>query len=56
LRTDLICSAGQAFFPGVNVMSGMTGTSTLPMALDAAGRGIGTVCRDLLRRAAGRGT
>jgi len=34
----------------------MTETSTLPMALDAAGRGLGTVCRDLLRQAAARGT
>jgi len=34
----------------------MTETSTLPMALDAAGRSLGTVCRDLLSQAAGRGT
>jgi hypothetical protein len=31
------------------------GTSTLPMALDAAGRSLGTVCLDLLREAAARG-
>ena len=30
-------------------------TSTLPMALDAAGRSLGTVCLDLLRQAAARG-
>jgi hypothetical protein len=32
------------------------GTSTLPMALDAAGRGLGAVCRDLLSQAAAGGT
>jgi hypothetical protein len=31
------------------------GTSTLPMALDAAGRSLGTACLDLLRQAAARG-
>ena len=55
-RTDLICSAGRAFFLEVNVSPGMTETSTLPMALDAAGRSLGTVCGGLLRQAAGRGT
>jgi hypothetical protein len=34
----------------------MTETSTLPMALDAAGRTLGTVCRDLLSHAAARKT
>jgi len=34
----------------------MTETSTLPMALGAAGRGLGAVCRDLPGQAAGRGT
>jgi hypothetical protein len=34
----------------------MTETSTLPMALDAAGRSLGGVCRDLLGQAAARGT
>jgi D-alanine-D-alanine ligase len=55
-RTDLICSAGEAFFLEVNVSPGLTETSTLPMALEAAGRGLGTVCRDLLRQAAARGS
>jgi hypothetical protein len=32
----------------------MTEMSTLPMALDAAGRSLGTVCRDLLYQAAAR--
>lgn len=54
-RTDLIYSAGEAFFLKVNVTPGMTETSTLPMALDAAGRSLGSVCRELLRQAAARG-
>jgi D-alanine-D-alanine ligase len=55
-RTDLITFAGVAFFLEVNVTPGMTETSTLPMALDAAGRSLGAVCRDLLGQAAARGT
>ena len=55
-RTDLIVSNGAAFFLEVNVAPGLTETSTLPMALEAAGRSLGTVCRDLLCRAAARGT
>jgi D-alanine-D-alanine ligase len=55
-RTDLISSAGQAFFLEVSVVPGMTETSALPMALDAAGRSLGAVCRDLLGQAAARGT
>jgi D-alanine-D-alanine ligase len=54
-RTDLIVCAGRPYFLEVNVAPGMTETSTLPMALDAAGRGLGTVCRDLLSLAAARG-
>src|SRR5262249_37427019 len=54
-RTDLIVSEGEAFFLEVNVAPGLTETSTLPMALAAAGRGLGTVCRDLLSQAAARG-
>jgi hypothetical protein len=34
----------------------MTETSALPMALDAAGRSPGVLCRDLLGQAAARGT
>jgi len=49
-------SEGEAFFLEVNVAPGLTETSTLPMALAAAGRGLGTVCRDLLSQAAARGT
>jgi D-alanine-D-alanine ligase len=55
-RTDLIVCAGEPFFLEVNVAPGMTETSTLPMALEAAGRSLGTVCRDLLSQAAARGT
>ena len=55
-RTDLIVAAGEPQFLEVNVAPGLTETSTLPMALDAAGRGLGIVCRDLLSQAAARGT
>jgi D-alanine-D-alanine ligase len=55
-RTDLIVSDGDAFFLEVNVAPGLTETSTLPMALAAAGRSLGTVCRDLLSQAAARET
>jgi D-alanine-D-alanine ligase len=54
-RTDLIISGGQPFFLEVNVAPGMTETSTLPMAMAAAGRALGLVCRDLLSAAAARG-
>jgi D-alanine-D-alanine ligase len=54
-RTDLIVDAeGTPFFLEVNVAPGMTGTSTLPMALEAAGLDFGGVCRDLLLTAARR--
>jgi len=55
-RTDLIVSDGQVFFLEVNIAPGLTETSTLPMALEAAGLSLGTVCRDLLSHAAARGT
>ena len=54
-RTDLIVSDAGVFFLEVNVAPGMTETSTLPMALESAGRALGTVCRDLLSLAAARG-
>jgi D-alanine-D-alanine ligase len=55
-RTDLIVDdSGTVFFLEVNVAPGMTETSTLPMALEAAGFGFGAVCRDLLALAARRG-
>jgi hypothetical protein len=34
----------------------MTETSTLPMAMEAAGRALGVTCRDLLSIAAARGS
>ena len=55
-RTDLIVSGDQVFFLEVNVAPGMTETSTLPMALQAAGLDLGVACRDLLCLAAARGS
>ena len=55
-RTDLIISGDQVFFLEVNVAPGMTETSTLPMALQAAGLDLGVACRDLLCLAAARGS
>ena len=55
-RTDLIVDeADTVFFLEVNVAPGMTETSTLPMALAAAGHGFGTICHDLLVQAVQRG-
>ena len=54
-RTDLIVSGREVFFLEVNVAPGMTETSTLPMALTAAGLDLGVTCRELLRIAAARG-
>ena len=55
-RTDLIVSGDQVYFLEVNVAPGMTETSTLPMALQAAGLDLGVACRDLLGLAAARGS
>ena len=55
-RTDLIIEDGRVFFLEVNVAPGMTETSTLPMAMEAAGLSLGGVCRDLLSLAASRGS
>lgn len=55
-RSDLIVTpAGEVHFLEANVAPGMTDTSTLPMALEAAGLDFGAACRDLLLRAAARG-
>ena len=55
-RTDMIVSdSGEVHFLEVNVSPGMTETSTLPMALDAAGHRFGTACLTLLDLAASRG-
>ncbi|WP_169949066.1 D-alanine--D-alanine ligase [Microbispora sp. H11081] len=55
-RTDLIVdSSGKPYFLEVNVAPGMTETSLLPMAAEAAGRDLGTLCKGLLELAATRG-
>ncbi|PRX92300.1 D-alanine--D-alanine ligase family protein [Allonocardiopsis opalescens] len=55
-RTDLIVDpAGTVHFLEVNVAPGMTDTSTLPMAIAAAGLDFAEVCRDLADQAARRG-
>ncbi|MBB2912724.1 D-alanine-D-alanine ligase [Streptosporangium becharense] len=55
-RTDIIVDgAGLPHFLEVNVAPGMTETSLLPMAAEAAGDDLGTLCRVLLERAAARG-
>jgi D-alanine-D-alanine ligase len=55
-RTDLIVdAAGTAWFLEVNVAPGMTETSTLPLALEAAGHEFGAACLRLLSVAAARG-
>ncbi|GAA0837204.1 D-alanine--D-alanine ligase [Streptosporangium amethystogenes subsp. fukuiense] len=55
-RTDLIVDAdGLPHFLEVNVAPGMTETSSLPMAVEAAGDDLGTLCRILLEQAAARG-
>lgn len=55
-RTDLIVDGdGLPHFLEVNVAPGMTETSLLPMAVEAAGDDLGTLCRVLLEQAAARG-
>lgn len=54
-RVDAIVDAdGTAHLLEVNVAPGMTETSLLPMAVEAAGRSFGALLRDLLEQAAGR--
>ncbi|MFD0883478.1 D-alanine--D-alanine ligase [Streptosporangium algeriense] len=54
-RTDLIVDeAGLPYFLEVNVAPGMTETSLLPMAVEAAGDDLGTLCQALLEQAAAR--
>jgi D-alanine-D-alanine ligase len=54
-RTDLIVDeSGEAYFLEVNVSPGMTATSTLPLALAAAGHDFGETCAALLGLAAAR--
>ncbi|GLX01029.1 D-alanine--D-alanine ligase [Microtetraspora sp. NBRC 16547] len=55
-RTDLIVDeTGRPYFLEVNVAPGMTETSLFPMAAEAAGRDLGTLCKGLLELAARRG-
>jgi len=51
LRIDL---DGRVHFLDANVAPGMTETSLLPLAVQASGRDLGLVCRDLLAVAAAR--
>ncbi len=54
-RTDLIVDAlGRPHFLEVNVAPGMTETSLLPMAVEAAGKDLGAICRGLLEAAVRR--
>lgn len=56
-RTDAIVDArGEVQFLEVNVSPGLTETSLLPMAVEAAGRSLGEVFSDLVDRAVRRGT
>lgn len=55
-RTDfMINSAGEPIFLEVNVAPGMTETSAVPLAIEAAGWSLGAVCADLVTAAAVRG-
>jgi D-alanine-D-alanine ligase len=54
-RTDLILSGdGEPVFLEVNVSPGMTETSSVPLAIEAAGWSLGKMCADLVRAAAAR--
>ncbi|HEY5822043.1 MAG TPA: D-alanine--D-alanine ligase [Propionibacteriaceae bacterium] len=55
-RTDLIITpGGEPVFLEVNVAPGMTETSAVPLAIEAAGWSLGKMCADLVRMAAARG-
>ena len=55
-RTDLIVNAeGEPVFLEVNVAPGMTETSAVPLAIEAAGWSLGKMCADLVRVALARG-
>ena len=52
-RTDLIITGdGEPVFLEVNVAPGMTETSAVPLAIEAAGWSLGRMCADLVRAAA----
>lgn len=55
-RTDAVVAAdGTVHFLEVNPSPGLTETSTVPMAVEAAGRSLGAVFGDLITRAIARG-
>lgn len=54
-RTDMIVTdAGEPVYLEVNVSPGMTETSSVPLAIEAAGWSLGKMCADLVRVAASR--
>ena len=54
-RTDLIVTSdGEPVFLEVNVSPGMTETSSVPLAIEAAEWSLGTMCADLVRVAGAR--
>jgi D-alanine-D-alanine ligase len=54
-RTDAVITAdGVVHFLEVNLSPGLTETSTVPMAVEAAGKSLGTVFADLVSRAVAR--
>ena len=54
-RTDMIVTnAGEPVCLEVNVSPGMTETSSVPLAMEAAGWSLGQMCADLVRAAASR--
>ena len=54
-RTDMIVNQdGEPVFLEVNVAPGMTETSAVPLAIEAAGWSLGKMCADLVRGAAAR--
>lgn len=55
-RTDLIVDAGGPVFIETNVSPGMTETSLVPQAVEAAGEDFGQLCAALVRSAHGRGS
>lgn len=54
-RTDLILDGNEPVFLEANVAPGMTETSAVPLAIEAAGWSLGRMCADLVRAAATRG-
>jgi D-alanine-D-alanine ligase len=55
-RTDIIIGPDdRPVFLEVNVAPGMTETSAVPLAIEAAGWSLGKMCADLVRVAAQRG-